>query len=131
MIRYSALRSRPCGAVARSAQSALRLLHADLAHAWTVESLAAETGASRAALARRFAALVGQPPMTYLREQRLALAADLLREAGTTIATAAGRVGFSSAFALSAAFKKAHGIRPSEHRTGTGEGGSKTGVEGL
>ncbi|MFI9582396.1 AraC family transcriptional regulator [Streptomyces sp. NPDC052236] len=99
---------------------ALRLLHADPAQPWTVETLAARTGVSRAALARRFTALVGQPPMTYLREQRLALAADVLREPGTTVAAAARRVGFSSPFALSIAFKKARGISPSEHRTADG-----------
>ncbi|MFI8214026.1 AraC family transcriptional regulator [Streptomyces werraensis] len=99
--------------------SALRLLHADLAHPWTVTSLAAATGVSRATLARMFTELVGQPPMTYLREQRLALAADLLREPETTIGTVAARVGFSSAFSLSTAFKKARGISPSQHRTGT------------
>lgn len=97
--------------------SALRLMDVDLAHPWTVESLAAKSGVSRAALARRFAALVGQPPMSYLREQRIALAADLLREPGVTIAAVASRVGFSSAFALSAAFKKVRGVSPSEHRT--------------
>jgi AraC-like DNA-binding protein len=96
--------------------SALRLLHADLAHPWTVEALAARAGVSRAALARRFGELVGQPPMTYLREQRLDLAADLLREPGTTIGAAATRVGFSNAFALSAAFKKSRGLSPSEYR---------------
>ncbi|MGR6921160.1 cupin domain-containing protein [[Actinomadura] parvosata] len=99
--------------------SALRLLEADLGHPWTVEALAAKTGVSRAALARRFTALVGQPPMSYLREQRLAEAAHLLREPGNTIAAVAGRVGFSSAFALSAAFKKAHGVSPRNHRAGT------------
>lgn len=98
--------------------SALRLLHADPAHPWTVEALASAAGVSRAALARRFTALVGQPPMTYLREHRLALAADLLREPGATVGAVAGRVGFSSAFALSTAFKKVRGISPSEHRTG-------------
>ncbi|ADI04253.1 AraC-type DNA-binding domain-containing protein- like protein [Streptomyces bingchenggensis BCW-1] len=97
---------------------ALRLLDAYLAHPWTVEILAAKTGVSRAALARNFTALVGQPPMTYLREQRLALAANLLREPGATLGAVASRVGFSSAFALSAAFKKVCGVSPSEHRTG-------------
>ncbi|MDX3580445.1 AraC family transcriptional regulator [Streptomyces europaeiscabiei] len=96
---------------------ALRLLHADPAHPWTVAALAARTGASRAHLARRFNALVGQPPMTYLRQRRLALAADLLREPGTTLAVVADRVGFANAFALSNAFKKEHGISPSEYRT--------------
>ena len=61
---------------------ALRLLHNNPAHPWTVASLAAETGVSRAALARRFTELVGEPPMTFLTGWRLALAADLLREPG-------------------------------------------------
>lgn len=96
---------------------ALRLLDADPALSWTVETLAAKTGVSRAALARRFTALVGQPPMTYLRERRIAQAAELLREPGATIGAVAPRVGFSSAFALSAAFKRIRGISPTEHRT--------------
>ncbi|WP_369243049.1 AraC family transcriptional regulator [Streptomyces sp. R21] len=95
---------------------ALRLLQADPAHPWTLPALAAKTGVSRANLARRFTALVGQPPMTYLQERRLALAADLLREPDTTLATVAARVGFSGAFALSAAFKRRHGISPNEYR---------------
>ncbi|MER7604665.1 AraC family transcriptional regulator [Nocardioides sp. NPDC127503] len=97
---------------------ALRLLDDDLARPWTVESLAAATGVSRAALARNFTDLVGLPPMTYLREQRLDKAAELLHETGTTIGAVARRVGFSSAFALSTAFKKARGVSPSAHRGG-------------
>ncbi|WLW58116.1 AraC family transcriptional regulator [Streptomyces sp. YU58] len=97
--------------------SALRLLRADPAHPWTLPALAARTGVSRANLARRFTALVGQPPMTYLRQQRLALAADLLRAPDVTLATVAERVGFSNAFALSAAFKREHGMSPSAYRT--------------
>ncbi|MGH2394642.1 MAG: cupin domain-containing protein, partial [Candidatus Limnocylindria bacterium] len=59
---------------------ALRTLHNNPAHPWTVASLAAATGVSRAAFARRFTALVGEPPMSYLTGWRLTLAADLLRE---------------------------------------------------
>ncbi|MGW0367929.1 cupin domain-containing protein [Streptomyces coeruleorubidus] len=95
---------------------ALRMLHSDPAHPWTLPALAARTGVSRAGLARRFTALVGRPPMTYLREQRLALAADLLREPEATLAVVADRVGFANAFAFSAAFKREHGISPSEYR---------------
>jgi AraC-like DNA-binding protein len=54
--------------------------------------------------------------MTYLREQRLALAAGLLREPEATLAVMADRVGFANAFAFSAAFKREHGISPSEYR---------------
>jgi AraC-like DNA-binding protein len=96
---------------------ALRLLHANPAHPWTVAALAAKTGVSRANLGRRFTAMVGHPPMTYLREWRLTLAADLLREPSATLAAVAGRVGFSTAFALSATFKRERGVSPSEYRT--------------
>lgn len=95
---------------------ALKLLHNNPAHPWTVAELAVRAGVSRAALARRFAELVGEPPMTYLTGWRLALAADLLREPDATVGAVARRVGYGSPFALSAAFKRAHGVSPQEHR---------------
>lgn len=95
---------------------ALRLLHGDPAHAWTVESLARKVGVSRAGLARRFTEVVGEPPMTYLATLRLALAADLLLESDATVATVARQVGYSSAFALSSAFKRVRGVSPQEYR---------------
>jgi AraC-like DNA-binding protein len=95
---------------------ALRLLHHHPAHPWTVASLAREVGTSRAALARRFTELVGEPPMTFLAGWRIALASDLLLEPGATIGSVADRVGYGSPFALSAAFKRVRGISPREHR---------------
>jgi AraC-like DNA-binding protein len=97
---------------------ALRLLHNNPAHPWTVASLAAAAGVSRAALARRFTELVGEPPMSYLTGWRLALAADLLREPGATIGAVARKVGYGSAFALSTAFKRVRGVSPQQHRLG-------------
>ncbi|MFD5228801.1 AraC family transcriptional regulator [Streptomyces qaidamensis] len=94
----------------------LRLLQDDPAHPWTVASLAAKAGVSRAALARRFTALVGEPPMTYLTGWRLALAADRLRDSADTLDAVARRVGYGSAFALSTAFKRVYGVSPVEYR---------------
>jgi AraC-like DNA-binding protein len=54
--------------------------------------------------------------MTFLTEWRLALAADMLLEPGTTIGSVAAEVGYGSAFALSSAFKRVRGISPAEHR---------------
>ncbi|MEV4510199.1 AraC family transcriptional regulator [Dactylosporangium sp. NPDC049525] len=99
---------------------ALRLLHNNPALPWTVASLATRTGVSRAALARRFTTLVGEPPMSYLTEWRLALAADLLREPGATVGAVAHRVGYGSSFALSTAFKRRRGVTPTGHRRATG-----------
>ncbi|MEU7919659.1 AraC family transcriptional regulator [Micromonospora zamorensis] len=99
---------------------ALQMLHNNPAQPWTVASLAARTGVSRAALARRFTALVGEPPMSYLTEWRLALAADLLREPGATVGAVARHVGYGSSFALSTAFKRNRGVSPREHRLAAG-----------
>lgn len=95
---------------------ALRLLHEDPAYQWSVVELAARTGASRASLARRFTALVGDAPMSYLTGWRITLAADLLRETNDTVESIARRVGYANAFALSVAFKRVRGISPTAHR---------------
>jgi AraC-like DNA-binding protein len=102
---------------------ALRLLHNQPEQAWTVAALAEATHVSRATLARRFTELVGEPPMTFLTEWRIALAADLLCEPGATVGSVAHRVGYSSPFALSTAFKRARGISPKEHRAWVHSGG--------
>ncbi|WP_436494491.1 AraC family transcriptional regulator [Actinokineospora sp. HUAS TT18] len=95
--------------------AALQLLHTEPAQPWTVATLAARVGVSRAALARRFTALVGEPPMNYLTSLRLALAADLMRESNATIGSVARKVGYSSSFALSTAFKRVRGMSPQEY----------------
>ena len=95
---------------------ALRMLYNNPSHPWTVASLAAETGVSRAALARRFTELVGEPPMSFLTGWRVALAADLLREPDSTVGAVAQQVGYGSPFALSTAFKRVRGVSPQQHR---------------
>jgi len=95
---------------------ALRMLYDDPAHAWTVGALAKAVGMSRAGLARRFTDVVGAPPMTFLTEWRLTLAADLLCEPGETIASVAEQVGYASPYALSSAFKRVRGVSPKAHR---------------
>jgi len=95
---------------------ALRLIYNNPAHPWTVANLAAAVGSSRAAFARRFTELVGEPPIAFLTGWRLALAADLLRSSKATIAAVAKQVGYATPFALSSAFKRAYGVSPNTHR---------------
>lgn len=95
----------------------LRALHDDPSRPWTVASLARVAGASRAAFARRFHELVGQPPMTYLTDWRLTVAADLLRDTDSTVEAVARQVGYANGFALTVAFKRVRGVTPRQHRT--------------
>ncbi|GAA5037220.1 AraC-like DNA-binding protein [Thermocatellispora tengchongensis] len=95
---------------------ALDAIHRDPAHRWTVESLGARAGLSRAGFARRFTGLVGLPPLAYLTWWRLATAARALRESDASVAEVAARVGYGSEFAFSAAFKREYGLPPGRYR---------------
>ncbi|MET0065536.1 MAG: AraC family transcriptional regulator [Candidatus Thiodiazotropha sp.] len=100
----------------RIIERALRIMHDNPAKAWTMDALAREVGASRALLARRFQQRVGESPMTFLRNWRMALAADLLCQPNETVSTVAGKVGYATPFAFSAAFKRVRGLSPQAHR---------------
>ncbi|HYP13301.1 MAG TPA: AraC family transcriptional regulator [Bryobacteraceae bacterium] len=95
---------------------ALTCMHSDPAAAWTVETLARESGLSRAAFARRFAEVIGEPPLAYLTRWRMGLAVRLLQNSDASIAQVAGHVGYESEFAFSRAFKRDRGIPPARFR---------------
>jgi AraC-like DNA-binding protein len=95
---------------------ALRAIHNEPARTWTVAGLAAFVGCSRAAFARRFTAVIGQPPMTYLTHWRIDLAADLLCDTDDSTESVARQVGYANAFALTVAFKRIRGTTPRQHR---------------
>jgi AraC-like DNA-binding protein len=97
---------------------ALRLLLDTPAAPWTVAALADAVGVSRAGLARRFTDLLGEPPMRFLANWRLDLAADLLRRPGASVTAVARQVGYGTPYALSTAFKRHHGVSPDQHRRG-------------
>lgn len=95
---------------------ALIALHARPAHAWTLSELAAEASASRSVLAERFTDVVGVPPMQYLTQWRLQLAAEQLASCTDKISAISMRVGYESDAAFSRAFKRATGKSPAAWR---------------
>jgi AraC-like DNA-binding protein len=103
-------------------RSALRDIHADPARPWSVAELGTRAGLSRAAFARRFATMVGEPPMTYLTRWRMTTAARLLRGSTAPLREVARRAGYASEFAFGKAFKREYGLSPGgyrRHRTPT------------
>ncbi|GAA3315424.1 hypothetical protein GCM10020219_031880 [Nonomuraea dietziae] len=98
---------------------ALAAIHDNPSAPWTVESLAERAGLSRAAFARRFTALVGEPPMAYLTRWRMTTAARLLRESDTPLAAVAAQAGYGSEFAFAKAFKREYSMAPGGYRRQT------------
>ncbi len=95
---------------------AIATMHQSPERDWTLESLAHDVGLSRSVLAERFTEFVGQPPIQYLTNWRMQLAANHLRSGADSVAEIAGRVGYESEAAFSRAFKKVVGTPPSQWR---------------
>jgi len=92
--------------------SAIREMHANPAHSWTVAQLAKAAALSRSAFFVRFREAVGVAPMVYLLTWRMALAKNLLRGKNMAVADVAERVGYRSASAFSVAFTRYVGQPP-------------------
>ena len=92
---------------------ALRCIHADVAHHWTVAELAREAGLSRSTFSDRFTQRIGMAPMEYVIQWRMALAKDLLLHESPPLEQVAAAIGYESASAFSTAFRKQVGQPPS------------------
>jgi len=95
---------------------ALALMHDDPATEWTVDELGRRVGLSRSALHERFAEMIGQPPMQYLINWRMQVAAAHLRNTNATVASVAQEVGYDSEAAFARAFKRLVGKPPAAWR---------------
>lgn len=96
--------------------AALGALHERPAHAWTLEELARVAAVSRSVLAERFQGLVGTPPMQYLTQWRMLLAANLLCRSSAPLARIAEDVGYQTDTAFSRAFRREYGMPPASWR---------------
>jgi AraC-like DNA-binding protein len=98
--------------------SALDLIHRAPERPWTVASLSEKVGLSRSPFAARFNEKVGMPPLAYLTQWRMRLAARLLREQNLSLTQVSGRVGYASEAAFSRVFKQQFGVSPGSYRRG-------------
>lgn len=95
--------------------AAIRQMHGDLAHPWTVAQLAKQAALSRSAFFERFTRAVGMPPMEYLLSWRMTIAKDLLHRHDIGLTEVAERVGYGSASTFSTAFSRHVGQPPSRY----------------
>jgi len=95
---------------------ALQQLHQRPEHNWSLDSVAIEVGLSRAAFAKRFRQLVGQPMFDYLTQLRMQRACQLLAETDLPLYDVASRVGYESDLAFTRTFKKRLGKTPTMYR---------------
>jgi AraC-like DNA-binding protein len=97
---------------------ALAQLHARPQEPWRVATLARRVALSRSLFAEKFAQLVGEPPLRYLKRLRLNAAAIRLRSTSDKLGAIAADAGYESAAAFTKAFKKYLGKAPGEYRRG-------------
>ncbi len=95
---------------------ALRDLHTDLAHRWTVEELAGRAGMSRAAFAAAFKRKTGDSPISYLTYWRMYRAKTLLRDTESSLQQIALTIGYDTDAAFSRAFRRYQNIAPGAWR---------------
>lgn len=97
--------------------AALRALHADVGHSWSLGELAQISRMSRSAFAQAFKRHVGVPPLEYLIQWRMSLARDALARDTLSISELARATGYLSESAFSTAFRRVVGSSPAQFRS--------------
>jgi AraC-like DNA-binding protein len=95
---------------------ALNAMHEDPGRDWSLAELAEVAHLSRTAFCEHFAAVLGQAPMQYLTEWRMAEALRLLRDPTQSVARIAERLGYQTEAAFRRAFKRVQGFAPGKVR---------------
>ncbi|HEV8028696.1 MAG TPA: AraC family transcriptional regulator [Stellaceae bacterium] len=98
--------------------AAIKAMHDDPAHRWTLEELAKRAGMSRSTFALKFKETVGWSPMDYLTRWRMLLAGDRLVNSSAAISVIARSFGYDSESAFRTAFKRVMGCAPRHYGRG-------------
>lgn len=107
---------RASSAGADPVQSLMRQLRREVGKRWEIKAMAEIAGCSPSQLFRRFKAVTGTTPITWLRQERMMLAQHLLTATAGQIATIALQCGYSDPFHFSRDFKQSSGLSPRAYR---------------
>ncbi|MFI6904715.1 helix-turn-helix domain-containing protein [Nonomuraea sp. NPDC050394] len=116
LTRHTRAPERPPAREDARVRAAIALMRDRLAEPLTLADMADEVYLSVFHLVRVFRAATGETPHRYLARLRIEKARHLLRESGLTVAEIAPLCGFAGPGALSAAFLRHTGTRPSAYR---------------
>ncbi len=98
-------------------QRARDYLHTHVADRVTLGQLAGACCSNLYTLCRRFHETYGRPPLAYHRSLKIAESVRLLQETNLSIKQISYRLGFSSPFHFSSAFKQERGVSPRGFRS--------------
>ena len=91
-------------------------LRADLKRQWNIESIAKLANLATRTLLRRFKSYTGESPITWLINERLRFAGELLETTSLNIDLVSHNAGFSAPEIFRQHFKKMYQISPSRYR---------------
>ncbi len=94
----------------------IQLLAQDVSETWTMGHLASSVNLSTAYLSRLFREQMGVPPMTYLHQQRMEQATNLLLHTTWPIAQIAAETGFQDQNYFARCFKSYYGLSATAYR---------------
>lgn len=99
-------------------QKALSFIEEEISNSkLSTELIAKHVYVSESHFTRAFNVLTGFTLSEYIRNRRLCIAGELIKEGATSIFDVAIKVGYESPEAFSKAFKRFHGVNPSEGKT--------------
>ena len=95
-----------------------RLLDQHIASEAPIRELARQAHMSESHFSHQVKALLGVAPKTYVREQRIARARELLHSTALSVEEIAAALGYDEPTSFFRAFKRATGVTPGEFRRG-------------
>jgi DNA-binding response OmpR family regulator len=100
----------------RTVRAAMDLLLADLSHTPSLAELARQVGTNERRLTELFREATGMPVFTWLREQRVRVACEMLAGSALEIQQVAEHVGYGNASNFTTMFRDRLGVTPREYR---------------
>jgi len=95
---------------------ALKAIHTQPSHNWTVEELAQVSGMSRTSFATKFVHHMSVSPLSYLTKWRMQMARQALAETDNPMIVIAESAGYQSEAAFGRVFKKTFDVAPATYR---------------